>query len=42
MKDHPRDPERLLARLRHDSWAVAIAAALFVLLVAGILPRIIW
>jgi hypothetical protein len=42
MTDFPRDPERLLARLPHTSWAVAIATALFVLLVAGVLPRVIW
>ena len=42
MKDFPRDPKRFLARLPHDSWAVAIAAALFVLLIAGVLPRISW
>lgn len=42
MIDQSRDPESLLARLPRDSWAVAIAAALVVLLIAGILPRITW
>jgi hypothetical protein len=42
MIDQSGDPESLLARLPRDSWAVAITAALFVLLLAGILPRVIW
>lgn len=42
MADLPSDPERFLARLPHDSWPVAIATALFVLLVAGVLPRVFW
>jgi hypothetical protein len=42
MTDLPRDLERFLTRLPHDSWAVALAAALFVFLVAGVLPRMTW
>ncbi|HZL30013.1 MAG TPA: hypothetical protein VFC54_03000 [Pseudolabrys sp.] len=42
MMDYRRDPERLLARLPHDSWAVAIVAALVVFIIAGVLPRIHW
>jgi len=42
MTDFPRDPEHFLARLPHDSWAVAFAAALFVFLIAGVLPRVSW
>ncbi len=42
MTDFPSDLERFLARLSHDSWPLAIAAALFVLLVAGLLPRVSW
>jgi len=39
---HPHHPQRLLARLRLDSWAVAIATALLALILLGILPRIHW
>lgn len=42
MSDYPHDPESFLAGLPRDSWAVAFAAALFVLLMAGVLPRIFW
>jgi hypothetical protein len=38
--DFPHDPQRLLARLSLDSWAVAIATALLALILLGILPRI--
>jgi hypothetical protein len=40
--DFPHHPQRLLARLRLDSWAVAIATALLALILLGILPRIHW
>lgn len=42
MTDFPHDPQRFLARFSLDSWAVAIATALLVLLIAGVLPRISW
>jgi hypothetical protein len=42
MTDYPHEPQRFLARLSHDSWAVAIVAALVVLIIAGVLPRLPW
>lgn len=38
----PHKPQRFLARLPLDSWAVAIATAFLVLIIAGVLPRIPW
>ena len=38
----PHEPRRFLARFSLDSWAVAIATALIVLIVAGVLPRVPW
>jgi hypothetical protein len=40
--DFRHDPQRLLARLSLDDWAVAIATALVALILLGILPRIHW
>ena len=40
MTDYPHDPDGFLAGLPRDSWAVAMFAALFVLLIAGVLPRV--
>ena len=42
MTDRPPDPESLLTRLPHDNWAVAIAAALFVFIIIGVLPHVTW
>jgi hypothetical protein len=42
MTDFTRDPQRPLARFSLDSWAVAIASALVVLIVLGVLPHISW
>ena len=42
MTDLPHQPQRLLARFSLDSWAVAIATALVVLIIAGVLPRVPW
>ena len=46
MTDFPRQPQRsspgFLARFSLDSWAVAIATALMVLIIAGVLPRVPW
>ncbi|HEY7997610.1 MAG: hypothetical protein WA743_06820 [Pseudolabrys sp.] len=42
MSDHTHDPRRFLARFSLDSWAVAIASALVVLIVLGVLPHISW
>lgn len=42
MTDFPHQPQRLLARFSLDSWAVAIATALVVLIIAGVLPRVPW
>jgi hypothetical protein len=42
MTDLPRDPQRLLARLAVDDWAIAIATALLALILLGLLPRIQW
>jgi hypothetical protein len=42
MTDFPREPQRLLARLSLDEWAVAIATALLALILLGVLPRIQW
>jgi hypothetical protein len=39
MTDLPHEPRRLAAL---DRWALAIATALIVLIVAGVLPRITW
>ena len=39
MTDFPHEPQRLAAL---DRWALAIATALIVLIVAGVLPRITW
>ena len=41
MTDFSHEP-RLLQRITLDSWAVAIATALVVLVVLGILPRVPW
>ncbi|MEP7030868.1 MAG: hypothetical protein ABI830_08040 [Pseudolabrys sp.] len=44
MTDFPRDfqqgPPRLFARVPVDGWAVAIATALVVLIIAGVLPHV--
>ena len=42
MTDFPHEPQRFPARFSLDSWAVAIATALVVLIVAGVLPRVPW
>jgi hypothetical protein len=42
MTEFPHQPQRLLARFSLDSWAVAIASALVVLIIAGVLPRVPW
>jgi hypothetical protein len=42
MTDFPHQPQRFLARFSLDSWAVALATALVVLIIAGILPRVPW
>jgi hypothetical protein len=42
MTDFPHEPQRFLARFSLDSWAVAIATALLVLIIAGVLPRVPW
>jgi len=42
MTDLPHEPQRLLARFSLDSWAVALATALVVLIIAGVLPRVPW
>ena len=42
MTDFPHEPQRFLARFSLDSWAVAIATALLVLIIAGVLPRAHW
>lgn len=42
MTDFPRQPQRFLARFSLDSWAVALATALLVLIIAGVLPRVPW
>jgi hypothetical protein len=42
LKDYLNDPEGFLAGLSRDSWAVALAAALVVLFIAGVLPRVSW
>ena len=39
MTDFPHQPQRVAAL---DRWALAIATALIVLIVAGILPRVPW
>ena len=38
----PDERQRLLSRFSLDAWAVAIATALVVFIVAGVLPRIPW
>jgi len=42
MSDFPHEPRRFLARFSLDSWAVALATALLVLIIAGVLPRVPW
>lgn len=42
MTDYPHEAPRLLARFSLDSWAVAIATAFVVLIIAGVLPRVPW
>jgi hypothetical protein len=42
MTDHTHDTQRFLARFSLDSWALAIASALVVLIVLGVLPHISW
>lgn len=42
MTDLPHERRRFLARFSLDSWAVAIATALVVLIIAGVLPRLTW
>ena len=42
MIDFPHEPQRLLVRFSLDNWAVAIATALVVLIIAGVLPRVPW
>jgi fermentation-respiration switch protein FrsA (DUF1100 family) len=41
MTDFPHQPQRFLARFSLDSWVVALASALIVLIIAGILPRVV-
>lgn len=38
MTDFPREPQRIPAL---DGWALAIATALIVLIVSGVLPRLV-
>jgi hypothetical protein len=42
MTDVSNNPPRLQERFSLDSWAVAIASALVVLIVLGVLPHISW
>jgi hypothetical protein len=42
MTDLPHEPQRFLTRFSLDSWAVAIATALVVLIVLGVLPHVSW
>lgn len=42
MSDLPHQPQRFLSSLSLDGWAAAIATALVVLIVLGILPRVHW
>ena len=42
MSDLPHQPQRFLPELSLDGWAAAIATALVVLIVLGILPRVHW
>jgi len=42
MTDLTNDPPRPQTRFSLDSWAVAIASALVVLIVLGVLPHISW
>jgi hypothetical protein len=42
MTHSPYQPERLLARVGGEEWAVAIATALLAFILLGILPRILW
>ena len=39
MTDFPHQPQRAAAL---DRWALAIAPALIVLIVTGVLPRVFW
>ena len=41
MSDFPHDPQHYPAEPSLESWMVAIATALLVLLIAGVLPRIL-
>ena len=41
MSDFPHHPRRYAAEPSLESWIVAIATALLVLLIAGVLPRIL-
>lgn len=40
MTEFPPEPQRFLARFSLDGWAVAIATAFVVLIIAGVLPRV--
>jgi hypothetical protein len=46
MADFPPEPQRVppsfLARFSLDSWSVATATVLLVLIIAGVLPRVPW
>lgn len=42
MSDFPHQPQRFLSWPSLDGWAAAIATALVVLIVLGILPRVHW
>ncbi len=42
MTDFPREPRLFLARSSSNSWALALATALLVLIIAGVLPRLPW
>lgn len=41
MSDFPHHPQRYTAEPSTESWIVAIATALLVLFLAGVLPRIL-
>ena len=42
MTDFPNPQPRFQTRISLDSWAVALATALLVLIIAGVLPRVPW
>lgn len=42
MTDFPHEPQRLLARVSLEDWAVAIVSALLALILLGVLPHVHW